>query len=63
MAGGIALYGSFIPGVNAAGKDSTAVFDLRDHGGVFVMNPQTRGSSDLVRTVDNISMNVDPPTS
>ena len=52
MAGGIALYGNFIPGVNAAGKDSTAVFDLQDHGGVFVMNPQTRGSSDLVRTVD-----------
>jgi hypothetical protein len=50
MAGGIALYGNFIPGVNAAGKDSTAVFDLQDHGGVFVMNPQTRGSSDLVRT-------------
>ena len=23
------------------------------------MNPQTRGSSDLVRTVDNISMNID----
>ena len=59
MAGGIALYGNFIPGVNAAGKDSTAVFDLQDHGGVFVMNPQTRGSSDLVRTVDNISMNID----
>ena len=39
MAGGIALYGNFIPGVDAAGKDSTAVFDLQDHGGVFVMNP------------------------
>jgi len=43
MAGGIALYGNFIPGVNAASKDSTAVFDLQDHGGVFVMIPQTRG--------------------
>ena len=59
MAGGIALYGNFIPGVNAASKDSTAVFDLQDHGGVLVMNPQTRGSSDLVRTIDDISMNID----
>ena len=59
MAGGIALYGNFIPGVNAASKDSTPVFDLQDHGGVFVMNPQTRGSSDLVRTHDGLSMNID----
>ncbi len=59
MVGGIALYGNFIPGVNAASKDSTAVFDFQDHGAVIVMNPQTRGSSDLVRTVDNISMNID----
>jgi hypothetical protein len=59
MAVAIALYGNFISGVNAASKDSTPVFDLQDHGGVFVMNPKTRGSSDLVRTVDNISMNID----
>ena len=59
MAGGVALYGNFIPGVNAASKASTAVFDLQDHGGVWVMNPKTRGSSDLVRTVDHISMNID----
>ena len=45
--------------MNAANKDSAGVFDVQDHGGVFVMNPQTRGTSDLVRTADGLSMNID----
>ena len=59
LAGGLALYGNVISGANAASKDSTPVFDLQDHGGVLVMNPKDRGTSDLVRTVDGISMNID----
>ena len=59
MAGGIALYGNFIIGVNAAGRDSAEVIDLQDHGGMYVMPAQIRGSSDLVRTVDNVSKNID----
>ena len=53
-----AIASNVTAGVNAAGKDTVPVFDLLDHG-VAVMNPQNRGTSDLVRTVDGISMNID----
>ena len=59
LAGGAALYGNVTAGVNAAGNDTTPVIDFQDHGGVFVMNPKERGTSELVRTVDGISMNID----
>ena len=59
LIGVAAIYGDVIAGVNAAEKDSSPVFDFQDHGGVFVMNPQNRGTSDLVRTVDGVSMNID----
>lgn len=59
LAGGVAMYGNVIAEVSAASKDSSPVFDFQDHGGVFVMNPQNRGTSDLVRTIDGVSMNID----
>ena len=59
LAGGAAIYGNVSAGVSAAAKDNSPVFDFQDHGGVIVMNPQNRGTSDLVRTVDGISMNID----
>ena len=58
LAGGAAIYGNVSAGVSAATKDNVPVFDFTDHG-VMVMNPQNRGTSDLVRTVDGISMNID----
>ena len=51
LAVGAAVFTDAIPGVNAASKDTSPVFDLQDHGGVFVMNPQNRGTSDLVRVL------------
>ena len=45
--------------VQQAKSDTVPVFDFQDHGGVIIMNPQERGTSDLVRTVDGISMNID----
>ena len=59
LAGAFALFGDAIPGVDAASNDTSPVFDLQDHGGVFVMNPQTRGTSDLTRSADGISINID----
>ena len=59
LAGALAAYGSVSARSNAAVSDTADVFDFQDHGGVFVMNPQTRGTSDLVRTVDGIAMNID----
>ena len=59
LAGALAAYGSVSARSNAAVSDTVAVFDFQDHGGVIVMNPQTRGTSDLVRTVDGLAMNID----
>ena len=59
MVGGVALYGNFIPGVNAAEKGTVSMMDFEDHAKVGVMNPKPRGTSDLVRTVDGLSMNID----
>jgi len=58
LAGGAAIYGNVSAGVSAASKGTVPVFDFMDHG-VRVMNPQNRGTSDLVRTVDGISMNIE----
>lgn len=58
LAGVVAISSNVTAGVGAAAKDSVPVFDFQDHG-VAVMNPQNRGTSDLVRTVDGISMNID----
>ena len=52
LAGGLAAYGSVSAGGTAAVSGTSSVFDLQDHGGVSVMNPQDRGTSDLVRTID-----------
>ena len=59
LAGALAAFGSVSARGNAAVSDTVPVMDFQDHGGVFVMNPQKRGTSDLVRTVDGISMNID----
>ena len=59
LGGGLAGYGSASARGNAAVSSTTPVFDLQDHAGVFVMNPKERGTSDLVRTVDGISINID----
>ena len=58
LAGGVAIYSSAVSGVSAA-EGGSPVFDFQDHGGVIVMNPKTRGTSDLVRSVDGISINID----
>lgn len=58
LAGVVAISSNVFAGVSAAAKDTVPVFDFTDHG-VAVMNPQNRGTSDLVRTVDGISMNID----
>ena len=59
IAGTFALYGSVSAGSSGLISDTVMVMDLDDHGGVGVMNPQTRGTSDLVRSADGISMNID----
>ncbi len=59
LAGAFALFSDAIPGVDAASNDTTPVFDFQDHGGVFVMNPQNRGTSDLTRSNDGVSINID----
>lgn len=59
LAGALVAFGSVSARGNAAVSDTAPVIDMQDHGGVFVMNPQQRGTSDLVRTNDGISMNID----
>ena len=59
LGGLLAAYGSVSARGSGATSDTAMVMDLDDHGGVGVMNPQARGTSDLVRTDDGISMNVD----
>ncbi len=55
----LAAFGIVSARGNAAVSDNTPVMDFQDTGGGLVMNPQQRGTSDLVRTVDGISMNID----
>ena len=59
LAAGAAVFSNVIPGVNAAEKSSSPVMDFQDHGGVRVMNQQQRGTSDLVRSLTGVSMNID----
>ncbi len=59
LAGALAAFGSVSARSNAiALSDTTPVMDYQDHG-VEVMNPQERGTSDLTRSLDGISMNID----
>ena len=55
IAGTFALYGSVSAGSSGLISDTVMVMDLNDHGGVGVMNPQARGTSDLVRSAGNYS--------
>ena len=59
LAGALAAIGSVSARGNAAASDTSPVMDFQDHGGVIVMNAKQRGTSDLVRTVDGIGMNID----
>lgn len=52
LAGLLAAYGSVSARGNAAVSNTVPVADFEDHGGVRVMNPQDRGTSDLTRTID-----------
>ncbi|MCH8893821.1 MAG: hypothetical protein IIB32_10000 [Chloroflexi bacterium] len=59
LAGALTAFSSVSARSNAAVSDTAVVFDFQDHGGVAIMNPKNRGTSDLVRTVDGVSMNID----
>lgn len=64
LAGALAAFGSVSARGNAISiSDTVPVMDFRDHinagGNVLIMNPQERGTSDLVRSRDGIAMNVD----
>ena len=59
LAGALAAIGSVSARGNAAASDTSPVMDFQDHGGVIVMNAKQRGTSDLVRTVDGVGMNID----
>ena len=64
LAGALAAFGSVNARGNAISISGTVpVMDFRDHinagGNVLIMNPQERGTSDLVRSRDGIAMNVD----
>ena len=59
VAGVAAIASNVTAGVSAASKDTVPVVDFRDHAGIDIMNPKERGTSDLVRTVDGLSINID----
>lgn len=59
LAAGAAVFSNIVPGVNAAEKDTSPVHDFKGHGDVSIMNPQNRGTSDLVRSIDGVSMNIE----
>ena len=59
LAGVLTAYGSVSARGNAATTSTTNVMDFQDHGGVLVMNAQQRGTSDMVRGIEGISMNID----
>ena len=56
---GLVMYGNVVSAAPAAEGNTVPVMDFEDHGKVMVMNPRQRGTSDLVRTVDGLSMNID----
>jgi len=63
LAGALAAFGSVSARGNAQVSTTVPVMDFRDHinasGNVLVMNPQQRGTSDLVRSRTMIALNVD----
>ena len=70
LAGVLTVYGSVNAGVSAQqGSETTPVgvrvtstvpvWDFEDQGGGFVMNPQERGTSTLVRSHDGLQVNID----
>jgi len=63
LAGALAAFGSVSARGNAQVSSTVPVMDFRDHinevVNVLIMNPQQRGTSDLVRSRDGIAMNVD----
>lgn len=59
LAAGAAVFTNVIPGVNAAEKDTSAVHDFKGAGNVSIMNPKDRGTSDLVRSLTQVHMNID----
>jgi len=59
MAAGAAVFSGVIPGVTAAEKDTSAVHDFKGEGDVSIMNPKDRGTSDLVRSLTGVHMNID----
>lgn len=58
LAAGGTAFSSVIAGANAAEKDTSPVMDFKDYGDVRVMNSQERGTSDLIRTMGGVSMNI-----
>ncbi len=59
LGGLLAAYGSVSARGSGATTDTVMVRDFKDHGGVVVMNPSQRGTSDLTRNLDGLSMNID----
>ncbi len=64
LAGALVAFGSVSARGNAVSiSDTVPVMDFRDHinagGNVLIMNPQQRGTSDLVRSLVGISLNID----
>ena len=59
LAAGVAVFTDAILGANAAEKITSMVHDFKGHGDVSIKNPQNRGTSDLVRTLGGVSMNID----
>jgi len=59
LAAGGTAFSSVLARVNTAEKDTSPVMDFKGYGGIRVMNPQERGTSDLVRTMSGVSMNID----
>ena len=61
LAGGLAAYQN--GNVSAGGGEeigtSTPMYDFRDHGGVAIMFPKQRGTSELVRDAEGIAMSID----
>jgi len=55
---GLTAFGSVSARSSGIISDTVPVMDLNDHGEVGIMNPQERGTSDLSRSADDISMNV-----
>ena len=60
LVGGFTAYETVDARASAqAVSDTAPVMDFFDHNDVLIMNPKKRGTSDLVRTVDGASVNID----